>query len=565
MKRSVIAAIFLAMPLALFAANELSESAKEAAAITSDGLLEHIKVLASDKFEGRAPGSKGEELTVRYLTEQFKKLGLKPGKPKGGYTQEIPLAGVTGSPSATFTIGGKNASLEYPDQFVAFTSRLIPEVEVSNSDLVFVGYGVVAPEYGWDDYKDIDLQGKTIVVLINDPAIPDPNDPAKLDDKMFKGRAMTYYGRWSYKYEMAARKGAAAAVIVHETVPAAYGWQVVRNSNTGENFVIDAANKNMDTVPIRSWITLETAKKLFADSGRNFDELKKSALEKDFRPVSLGGTADFTIKNKIRRFTSRNVVARVEGSDSKLKDEVVIYTAHWDHLGRDPELKGDQIYNGAVDNASGVAALLEIAEAYTLLPQPPLRSILFIATTGEESGLLGAKFYAEHPLFPLEKTLADINIDSMNVWGKARDIEVVSFRMSTLDDMLARAAQRQGRTAIPSSRPEKGSPYRADSFEFAKVGVPSLYIGKGEHLLSRAPDAPLRADEFDQQDYHQVGDEIDATWDLSGAAQDAQLVFEVGCQVANGEHYPTWTEGSEFKARRDEMMEKKAIGASSPR
>jgi Zn-dependent M28 family amino/carboxypeptidase len=366
---------------------------------------------------------------------------------------------------------------------------------------------------------------------------------------MFKGKAMTYYGRWTYKYEIAAQKGAAAAIIIHETEPAAYPWQVVRSSWGKENFELDNPNKNMDAVSARSWITLDVAEKLLADCGQNFDAVKKSAVAKDFQPVTLNAKANIEVKQQIRSFKSHNVVGKLEGSDSKLRDEYIIYTAHWDHLGRNPELQGDQIFNGAIDNASGVASIIELAAAFTKINPTPKRSLLFMATTAEEAGLLGAKFYAEHPLYPMEKTLADINLDSMNVWGKARDIEDLSLGFSTLDDLLAAAAKGQGRSAIPDSRPDKGKIYRADNFEFSKAGLPSLYIGKGEHLLSRPETAPLRSDEFDSKDYHQVTDEIRPDWDLSGAVQDLQLLFEVGYQVANGDKFPEWKPRSEFRVK----------------
>jgi Zn-dependent M28 family amino/carboxypeptidase len=312
----------------------------------------------------------------------------------------------------------------------------------------------------------------------------------------------------------------------------------------------------MSAVSVRSWITLDVARKLLQDAGQNFDELKKAAITKQFRPVLLPAKASFDLKQTVRSLKSHNVIGKLPGSDPKLKEEYVLYTAHWDHLGRHPELKGDQIFNGAVDNASGDAAVLQLAAAFAKLNPAPKRSILFMCTTAEEAGLLGAKYYAEHPLYPLAKTLADINIDSMNVWGKTRDVEDTSFGLTTLDDLLADAAKKQGRVAIPNSRPEKGSFYRADNFEFSKVGLPSLYIGKGEHLVARATDAPLRSDEFDLHDYHQVSDEVKPDWDLSGAVEDVQLLFEVGYQVANGSKFPEWKPGAEFKARRDAMLKK---------
>jgi len=551
----LLLAIFLSATASLAGNDELKERLQPALdAITPDGLLAHIKVLASDEFEGRSPGTKGEDLSVTYIADQFKKIGLKPGNPDGTYTQEVPLAGIKSEPRMSFAISGKTMDLKYADDFVASSARLQPEIKIEKSDVVFVGYGVVAPEYGWDDYKNVDVRGKTLLMLIGDPPVPDLKDPSKLDNKMFKGKAMTYYGRWTYKYEIAAQKGAAAAIIIHETEPAAYPWQVVKSSWAKENFELDNPNKNMDAVSARCWITLDVARRLLADCGQNFDGVKKSAVTKDFQPVTLNAKANIEIKQQIRSFKSHNVVGNLEGSDSKLRDEYIIYTAHWDHLGRHPELQGDQIFNGAIDNASGVASVIELAVAFTKINPPPKRSVLFMATTAEEAGLLGAKFYAEHPLYPLNKTLADINLDSMNVWGKARDIEDQTLGFSTLDDLLAAAAKGQGRSAIPDSRPDKGKIYRADNFEFSKVGLPSLYIGKGEHLLSRPETAPLRSDEFDSTDYHQVTDEIRPDWDLSGAVQDVQLLFEVGYQVANGDKFPEWKPRSEFKAKRDSML-----------
>ncbi len=557
MTRLLTAIVCFAAGASLLSEDELALRLQPALeTITPDGLLAHIKVLASNEFEGRSPGTKGEELSVKYIADQFKKIELKPGNPDGTYTQEVPLAGIKSEPRMSFTIADKTMDLKYPDDFVASSARLQPEIKIDKADVVFVGYGVVAPEYGWNDYKNVDVRGKTLLMLIGDPPVPDPKDPSKLNDKMFKGKAMTYYGRWTYKYEIAAQKGAAAAIIIHETEPAAYPWQVVRSRWGKENFELDNPNKNMDAVSARSWITLEIAKKLFVDCGQDFDALKKSAITKEFRPVALNAKANIEIKQQIRSFKSHNVIGKLEGDDPKLRDEYVIYTAHWDHLGRHPELQGDQIFNGAIDNASGVASVIQLAAAFKKLNPPPKRSVLFMATTAEEAGLLGAKYYAEHPLYPLEKTLADINLDSMNVWGKARDIEDLSLGFSTLDDLLAAAAKRQGRSAIPDSRPDKGKIYRADNFEFSKAGLPSLYVGKGEHLASRPESAPLKSDEYDSTDYHQVTDEVRPDWDLSGAVQDVQLLFEVGYQVANGDKFPEWKPGSEFKAKRDAILKK---------
>jgi Zn-dependent M28 family amino/carboxypeptidase len=542
----------------LFAADETALRLQPALeAITPDGLLAHIKVLASDEFEGRAPGTKGEELSVKYISDEFKKIGLKPGNPDGTYTQEVPLAGINSEPRMSFTIGDKTIDLKYLDDFVASSARLQPEIKVDKSDVVFVGYGIVAPEYGWDDYKDVDVRGKTLLMLIGDPPIPDSKDPSKLDEKMFKGKAMTYYGRWTYKYEIAAQKGAVAAIIVHETQPAAYPWQVVRSSWGKENFELDNPNKNMDAVSARSWITLDVAKKIVADCGQDFDALKKTAIAKDFRPIALTAKANIQIKQQIREFKSHNVIGTLEGSDPKLRDEHVIYTAHWDHLGRHPELQGDQIFNGAIDNASGVASVIQIAAAFMKVNPPPKRSVLFMATTAEEAGLLGTKFYAEHPLYPLEKMLADINIDGVNPWGKTHDLEDLTNVNSTLDDLLGRAAARQGRVMKPNSEPEKGGFYRVDSFEFAKAGVPVLHAARGIEIIGKPPEyGKQKRDEFVAKHYHQPSDEVDPGWDLSGAVQDVQLLFEVGYQVANGDKFPEWKAGSEFKAKREAMLKK---------
>jgi Zn-dependent M28 family amino/carboxypeptidase len=551
-----LVAILFGVAASSLAADELALRLQPALdAITPDGLLAHIKILASDEFEGRAPGTKGEELSVKYISDQFKQMGLKPGNPDGSYVQEVPLAGIKSEPRMSFTIGDKTTELKYPDDFVASSARLQPAIKVNNSDLVFVGYGIVAPEYGWDDYKDANVRGKTILMLINDPAIPDPKDSSKLDGKMFKGKAMTYYGRWTYKYEIAAQKGAAAAVIIHETGPAAYPYSVVKTSWAKENYEIDAPNKNMDAVEVRSWITLDVAKKLLADCGQDFDGLKKSATTKEFRPVALNAKANMDIKQQLHSFKSRNVIGKLDGSDPKLQDEYVIYTAHWDHLGRHPELQGDQIFNGAIDNASGVASVIQLAGAFTKLNPTPKRPVLFMATTAEEAGLLGARFYAQHSLYPLEKTLADINIDTVNPWGKTRDIEDLSNNNSTLDDLLAAAAKRNGRVMTPNSQPEKGSFYRADHFEFSKLGVPALYTGGGKDFIGKPADfGQQKKDDYTAHRYHQVSDEVDPNWDLSGAVQDIDLLFEVGYQVANADKFPEWKPGTEFKARRDAMV-----------
>jgi len=531
--------------------------------INANDIMQHTKVMSGDEYEGRGPGTKGEELTIKYLTEQYQRIGLKPGNPDGTYVQKVPLVGFTGAPTASFTVGGKQMNLTFPQDYVAVSRRFVPESKVENSDMVFVGYGVVAPEYGWDDYKGLDVRGKTIVMLINDPQVPSGSDPAALDDKIFKGKAMTYYGRWTYKYEIAAQKGAAAAVIIHETGPAGYPYEVVSGSWSRENFDIQTPDKNMGRPAVESWITTDRAKELLAASGQDFDALKKAAVSKDFKPVALNAKANMTIKNTIREIDSNNVIGKIEGSDPALKNEYVIYTAHWDHLGRDPKLTGDQIFNGALDNASGTAALLEIAEGFTKLATPPKRSILFLAVTAEEKGLLGAKYYAENPLYPLNKTLANINMDGVNQWGRTKDVTMVGDDNSGLIDLLREAATAQGRVVNPDPESEKGFYYRSDHFEFAKQGVPALYTDSGIDYEGKDPAfSKQKRDEYTNKDYHKVSDEVKPDWDLTGAVDDARLLTIIGYRVAQGDRYPEWKSGSEFKAKRDEMM--KGVGSANP-
>jgi Zn-dependent M28 family amino/carboxypeptidase len=524
--------------------------------IDLDALLAHTKVLSSDEYEGRAPGTKGEELSVAYLADQFKKVGLKPAS-TGSYTQKVPLVGITPAPAPLVfsRSGGKGSqpqTLKWRDDVVAWTKHVAPSAVLDNSEVVFVGYGVVAPEFNWDDFKDVDVKGKTIVMLVNDPPVPDPSNPGELDVKTFGGKAMTYYGRWTYKYEMAAQKGAAGALIVHETGPAGYGFNVVQGK-TGEQFDLVTPDKNMGRAAVEGWITLEQATKLLHAAGQDFDELKKRAATREFKPVPLGATASMTIKNTLRSVDSRNVLAKLDGSDPKVRDEFVVYTAHWDHYGKN----ADGIFHGAEDDALGCAALIEVARAFTKLPTPPRRSMLFLAVTAEEQGLLGSEYYSVTPVYPLAKTLADINMDSWNVHGRTKDLTLIGYGASDLDDYARDAAGEQGRIVHGDAEPEKGFYYRSDHFNFAKQGVPALnpdsgvdYIGKPAEYAKQ-----VRA-EWNEKRYHTPRDVVLPEWDLTGTREDLMVLLAVGYRVAQANTFPGWKPGNEFKAKRDAMLKK---------
>jgi Zn-dependent M28 family amino/carboxypeptidase len=527
--------------------------------IDAKAVLTHTAILASDEFEGRGPGSRGEELTVAYLVDQFTRLGLKPGNTDGSYIQKVPLVGITADPAPLVIQHGRNgrerATLRWKDDMVAGTKRVTDSVSITDSELVFVGYGVVAPEYGWDDYKGLDVKGKTLVMLVNDPPVPDPGNPAELDPKLFGGRAMTYYGRWTYKYEIASQKGAAAAFIIHETGPAGYPFDVVQGSWTGEQFDLVAPDKNMDRVAIQGWVSNDQGRKLLSMGGRDFDTLKAQAATKDFTPVPLGITASMTLRNSLRTIDSQNVLARLEGADPVLKDEHVVYTAHWDHLGTGDPVDGDRIYNGAVDNAVGTAGILEVARAFTQLPSAPRRSILFLAVTAEEQGLLGSQYYTMTPIYPLNKTAAVINVDTLNVHGRTRDLTLVGYGASELDDYARAAAEEQGRVIRPDPEPEKGFYYRSDHFNFAKQGVPALDPDEGVEFVGQPPEFGQRVRaEFTERHYHQPSDHVRPDWDLSGAVEDLKLFFAVGLRVANADRLPEWAPGNEFRAAREASL-----------
>ncbi len=499
--------------------------------IDGDAIKSHIQRLASDEMEGRAPGGKGEELATAYISDFYKSIGLKT------QFQAVPMVGITSTVSPMKLTGkGGTKTLKYGDEFVAWSKREQNSIS-TNADLVFCGYGVTAPEYKWNDFKD-DVKGKIIVVLINDPQLE--------DQSKFGGKAMTYYGRWTYKFEEAARQGAAGALIIHETPFAGYPWEVVRGSWSGEQFDIVRPDKGASTVPLQGWITRDVAAALFKSAGMDLDDLKKKALQPDFKPIPLGTKASVDIKNQSRHVDSKNVLGVLEGSEKP--DEFVIFTAHWDHLGLGEPQNGDKIYNGAVDNASGVAMIMEIARAATKLQPKPKRSIAFVAVTGEEQGLLGSGYYADNPVFPLKKTLANINIDEGNVFGRNdNQIEVIGFGYTDLEDILKDVVAKQGRKITPDLEPEKGFYFRSDQFSFAKKGVPALYTKSVTVADER---------EFTEKHYHKPSDEFDPNWDMKAAVADADALLEVALLVVNGDKWPEWRPSTEFRAIREESLKK---------
>nr|MBA3671858.1 M28 family peptidase [Gemmatimonadaceae bacterium] len=515
-----------------------SDAARAESTIVAAQFLSDIATLASDPFQGRAPGTRGEDSAVAFLERSFRRIGLKPGNPDGGYIQRVPLVGTTSRVDATAMFGGASQRLEQLTDIVAWSLRPDTIVTVRPSDMVFVGYGVKAPEYRWDDYKGVNVRGKVVVMLVGDPPIPDPRDSTRLDTTMFGGPAMTYYGRWTYKFETGAARGAAAVLLVHQTGPAGYPWTVVQ-SNAREKFEVAGGPQH---VPVEGWIQLDVARRLFALGGHDFAALERAARTRAFRPVSLGGTASFTVRNAVRSVQSRNVVARLDGSDTKLKHEYVVLSAHWDGYGIGRAINGDSIYNGALDDASGAAWLLAEARAFKSLAVAPRRSLLFLAVTAEEAGLLGARWYGQHPLYPLSRTVANVNMDAMNPWGRTKGIVSLGYGRSSLEDVLAREAARDGRVVRADPEPEKGYFYRADHFEFARRGVPALsFLFPGTEYLDKPAGYEARVrGEYIARDYHKPFDEVKADWDTSGIVEDTRLLFRTTLSIAESAAWPVW-------------------------
>ena len=538
-----------------------------AQAITAERIRAHIRFLASDLLEGRGPATRGDRLAEAYVQAQMEAMRLRPGAPGGGWIQKVPLVGIRASfpGPALFRSERGEAKGEPGGNFVAFSGVQKPEAKIEDAEVVFVGYGIVAPEYQWDDYKDADLSGKVLLMMNNDPE----GDPA-----LFAGKTRLWYGRWDYKYLMAARKGAVGAILIHTTPSAGYGWQVVQTSWAGENF--ELPDEGSPRVQIKMWASEEFSKAVAALGGMDLDRLRASAQTRSFRPVPLGVKMSFALTNAIGRKESGNVVGVIPGGDPKLSKEAVIYTAHHDHFGikagarradpsaeasssakasEDRSAKADDIYNGAIDNASGVGAVLSVASAFAALSRPPRRSVYFAIVAGEEQGLLGSEYLAKHPPVPAGRIAADINIDEANWFGKTRDISMIGLGKSSLDQDVVALAKLQGRVVKPDEFPDKGRFYRSDQFNFAKIGVPAAYLKFGTDVVGKPEGyGKARLEAYEKNDYHQPTDELRDDYEFAGAAQDAQLAFFLGCRVANADGLPRWNRGDEFEAARTKAL-----------
>lgn len=514
-------------------------------AINDSSFAKHIEMLASDDFQGRKPFTSGETKSINYLKEEFNKLGLKPGN-GDSYFQQVPMVEIKSTPDSkmVFTGAAGSVTATYLENFVAGTRHVETQVKLPASELVFAGYGIVAPAYHWNDYAGINVKGKTVVVMINDPGFA--------DSTLFKGKNMTYYGRWTYKFEEAARQGAAGILIIHDTAPAAYPWSVVRSGWSKSKLQLESKDNGHSRAIVEGWITMGIAKQLFKLGGQS-DALLTAARKKGFKAVDLKLTTTLTVNNKIRKSVSNNVIAVIPGS--KRPKECIIYSAHWDHLGVGEVVKGDSIYNGAVDNATGVAALLELAAAFQQSPHRPERSVVFISFTGEEQGLLGSEFYAKNPVFPVQQTVADINMDMMGLAGKTKDIIIYGYGQSDLEDYAEVSAKKQGRVIVRDPVPSSGLYYRSDHFNFAKVGIPSLFTGSGVDNVTYGKAWGLQqVAQFTKSRYHSPQDNFNEIKDRRGMVEDIRLLFDMGYRLSNESAFPKWKKGSEFMAARDKSM-----------
>jgi Zn-dependent M28 family amino/carboxypeptidase len=527
----------------------LTEEERAAAgAIQENRMRADIRLLSSDLLEGRGPGTRGDALAREYLRSRLEAIGLEPGAPGASWEQPLDLVGVTATcpPVLRVSRGAAAEELRLLEDYVAFSGVPASEASLRDTEIVFVGYGIVAPEYGWDDYKGADLRGRVLLFMNNEP---------EADPQLFAGRRRLYYGRWDYKYEMAAKRGAAGAIVLHTDASAGYGWKVVPASWTGEQLSLPAP-PGEPTVAVKAWVTEEAGRRMARLGGYDLDALRAAAETRGFRPVPLGVRVSLTLENEVRRRSSANVVGLLRGGDPQLSREAVVYTAHHDHYGTRRGPSGEAVvYNGALDNASGLAALLAIAESFVALPARPRRSILFAAVAAEEHGLLGSDYLARHPPVPAGLLAANINLDGVNIWGRTRDVPVIGLGKSSLDDWIRAVAEAQGRVVVPEGFPEKGAYYRSDHLSFARVGVPALYVDAGTEVLGKPPGwGRARQLEWEAAHYHQPTDELTADWDLSGAVEDARLLFHVGAKVANAPLAPEWRPGDEFEAARKKAL-----------
>lgn len=520
------------------------------AAITADLLQAHTAFLADDLLEGRAPAARGSELAARYIAAQFARLGLQPVGNAGTYFQSVAMIGQTVEPDADLRVArnGQLQTFKYFEDFVPFSDLVQERVQVEG-ELVFVGYGIVAPEYDWDDFKGVDVEGKVLLMLVNDPPAT-PEEP-----ELFGGKALTYYGRWTYKYESAARRGARGAILIHTTPSAGYPFRVVQSSWSGEQFALPRKPGDPPPLPLKAWVSKSAAQKILALAGKDLDALQQAAARRSFRPLELGLKVSTALTQKLRRITSPNVVGLLPGSHPRLAKEYVIYTAHYDHLGLGKPVNGDAIYNGAADNALGVAHLLAIAEAMAQLEQRPKRSQVFLAVTAEEYGLLGSAYYAQNPIFPPAHTVANINMDGLSTWGLTRDMAQIGNGKSELDEVAQRVARDRGVELLPDQHPEQGYFFRSDQFSLAKIGIPALYLDTGQEVIGKpAGYGEKKNAEYRANDYHQPSDEIKPDWDWRGAEQTARFLFDVGWRIANWDRQFDWYEDAEFRAVRLESL-----------
>lgn len=507
--------------------------------ITEIGFSKYVKDLAADSFEGRKPFTNGEKKTIAYIENAFEEIGLSPGN-KESFFQEVPMVEIKSTPNSTLAFTGPKGKIGFKllDEVVLGSRRVQSNIDVKNTEVVFAGFGIVAPEFKWNDYEGLDVKGKTVVVMVNDPGY--------YDKTLFKGNNMSYYGRWTYKFEEAARQGATGILIIHDTGAASYGWQVVRSGWSGPQLNLQTEDNGASRAAFEGWLSADAAKKLFEFAGIS-PEVIEQAKKPGFKAVDLKVQTSVAIKQETKKSTSNNVIAKIEGS--KRPEEYIIYSAHWDHLGIGEAIEGDSIYNGAVDNATGVAGLLEIAKAFKATTVPPERSILFIALTGEEEGLLGSEYYATHPIYPLAKTVANLNMDAMAPIAKTKDITIVGLGQSEMDDYAERAAKKQNRVTLPPADATNGWFYRSDHFNFAKVGVPALYPATGDDVIGQGKAFGLaQKTDYNKTRYHQPGDQYDDSWKLDGIIADLQLLFDVGYTLSTETSFPKWKEGSEFKA-----------------